>query len=375
MSVATMIRALIVNAGSSTLKLAAFEISPTEEKKVWRGQLDCTDHHQACQQLLSELNETHPDWIPTAIGHRVVHGGTQFIQPTYVDEGVVQKLRNLTPLAPLHQPANIAGIEATRQLFPMTLQFACFDTAFHRSRSFASETYALPRHFFEQGVRRYGFHGLSYQFISAELATHHPNLHSGKVIICHLGNGASMAAVHGGTCVETTMGFTPTDGLPMGTRCGQIDPGVLLHLIAENNYTVDTLSRLLTKQSGLLGLSGGISGDMRDLLSNPHPHCREAIDVFVYRIAYFIGALTASLQGLNGIVFTGGIGEHAPAIRADVINRLQWLGAQLDSVANQHNQQLISLPQSAVTILVIPTDEERMIARAIMNLTKQGSSQ
>jgi acetate kinase len=361
-----MVRVLTINAGSSSLKAAAFDITATEESRIWHGQVDCTDHYLACQSLLEGLKATAPTWTPETIGHRIVHGGTTFLAPTIIDESVVTAIESLTPLAPLHQPANVAGIKAAQQLFPSLPQFACFDTAFHANRGFVREAYALPREYFERGIRRYGFHGLSYQFICTELRNNHPELAHGKVIICHLGNGASMTAINACRSVETTMGFTPTDGLIMGTRCGQIDPGILLHLIEHDGLTSQQLAKLLTKQSGLLGLSGGLSSDMRHLLSSDRPESRQAIELFVYRCQYHIGALAAALQGIEGLIFTGGIGEHASSIRESIVAGLAWLGADLDLSANSEHQRCISTASSRFPVLVIPTDEERTIARAAL---------
>lgn len=364
-----MPRVLTINAGSSSLKAAAFYISHAEEHKIWQSHLDCSDHLQATEILLKELAQAQPTWQPDAIGHRVVHGGTDFTSPSRITAEVLQTIADLTPLAPLHQPANLAGIQAAQHLFPNLPQIACFDTAFHRGRDFVHEAYALPRRFYAQGIRRYGFHGLSYQFILDELLQHHDELAKKKIIICHLGNGASMAAVKDGQCVETTMGFTPTDGLIMGTRSGQIDPGVLLHLMDHEKIPASELLALLTKKSGLLGVSSDYSSDMRKLLDSDQRESKEAIEMFVYRCQYFIGALTASLQGIDGLIFTGGIGEHAASIRAAIVDGLSWLGGKLDGVANAQHSRRISSEESRLSILVIPTDEERTIARAVWKLT------
>lgn len=364
-----MPKVLVINAGSSTLKMAAFETSSDrsstpQEKRNWNDHLDCTDHLAAFEILLKRLRSDYPNWSPDIIGHRIVHGGPNFSKPVQITSDIYAQLKELTPLAPLHQPANLAGIDASMQLFPQTPQIACFDTAFHQTRSFASQTYAIPRQFFEQGIRRYGFHGLSYQYICEELQRIAPTIASKKIIICHLGNGASLAAIENGQCCETTMGFTPTDGLPMGTRCGQIDPGILLYWLKHDSLGADEINSLITKKSGLLGLSGGFSSDMRALLQANTQECHEAIEVFVYRVCYFIGALVASLQGLDALIFTGGIGENASSVRADILSRLQWLRIRVDKSANQNNRLVISSVDSQVGAFVIPTDEERVIARA-----------
>lgn len=366
-----MLRVLTINAGSSSLKAAAFNLDEHNETRLWHGNLDCTDHLQACQALLSELSEKYPTWHPDAIGHRVVHGGTRFAAPTPLNADVLRAIAELTSLAPLHQPANLAGIHAAQQLFPQLPQFACFDTAFHRGRDFIHEAYALPRIYYEQGIRRYGFHGLSYQFICDELQKSHPRLYEGKVVICHLGNGASMSAVSGGRCIETTMGFTPTDGLVMGTRTGQIDPGVLLHLIDHEKLSSAELLKLLTKKSGLLGVSNDFSSDMRKLLDSNTSQSREAIEMFVYRCQFFIGALAAAMQGIDGLIFTGGIGEHAHTIRENISSGLKWLGIEINPSANLYHREQISTPSSRVIVLVQATDEERTIARAVHELSKR----
>jgi acetate kinase len=364
-----MPKVLVINAGSSTLKMAAFQTSlgpstNSPDKRLWNDHLDCTDHLAAFEILLKRLRSDHSNWSPDIIGHRIVHGGPNFSKPVRITSDIYAQLKELTPLAPLHQPANLAGIDASTQLFPQTPQIACFDTAFHQTRSFASQTYAIPRQFFEQGIRRYGFHGLSYQYICEELQLIAPTIASKKIIVCHLGNGASLAAIENGQCCETTMGFTPTDGLPMGTRCGQIDPGILLYWLKHDLLTADEINSLITKKSGLLGLSGGFSSDMRALLESNTQQCRDAIEVFVYRVCHYIGALTASLQGLDALIFTGGIGENANSVRADILSRLQWLGIRVDPFANQNNRLVISSVDSKVGAFVIPTDEERVIARA-----------
>lgn len=365
-----MLRVLTINAGSSSLKASAFNLCESNETRLWHSQLDCTDHLAASQTLLAELADAHPDWCPNAIGHRVVHGGTRFTAPTPINDDVLQAIADLTPLAPLHQPANLAGIHAAQQLFPALPQFACFDTAFHRGRDFVHEAYALPRAYYEQGIRRYGFHGLSYQFICDEIRQQYPELYKGKLVLCHLGNGASMAAVHAGRCVETTMGFTPTDGLIMGTRSGQIDPGVLLHLMDQEHLTSKELLNLLTKKSGLIGVSNDYSSDMRKLLDSDTRESQDAIEMFVYRCQYFIGALVAAMQGIDGLVFTGGIGEHAHTVRDKVAAGLKWLGIEIDPIANLNHLQQISTPNSRIRVLVLPTDEERTIARAVLAMSQ-----
>lgn len=297
------------------------------------------------------------------VGHRVVHGGAKHADPARVTQELLADLDRLVPLAPLHQSHNLAAIRAIAALRPKLPQVACFDTAFHHTMPAVATRFALPREFEIAGVRRYGFHGISYEYIAARLREIAPTLAQGRVIAAHLGNGASLCAMRSGRSVDTTMGFTALDGLVMGTRCGNLDPGVILYLEQERGLTSAQIQDLLYRRSGLLGVSGGLASDMRTLLASGDPHAREAVELFVFRIARQAGALTSSLGGLDGIVFTAGIGEHAPKIRAQVCTRLAWLGVQLDADANSVNSALISTPQSCVEVRVIPTDEEAVIAR------------
>jgi acetate kinase len=283
-------------------------------------------------------------------------------------------LDRLIPLAPLHEHHNVALIRAIAAIRPDLPQIACFDTAFHHGMPYLATRFALPREYEEAGVRRYGFHGLSYEYIAQRLRDAAPELAAGRVIVAHLGNGASLCAMRQGRSIDTTMGFTPLDGLVMGTRCGAIDPGVILYLLQQRGLTPGQVEDLLYHRSGLLGVSGGIGSDMRALLASADPHAREAIELFVFRIAREIGALTAMLGGLDGMVFTGGIGERAPAIRAMVGERLGWLGAEIDDDANDGNAAVISTPRSRIQLRVIPTDEEAMIARHTLNTIRAGSA-
>jgi acetate kinase len=295
------------------------------------------------------------------IGHRVVHGGTRYAAPVRVDEQVLAELYKLVPLAPLHQPINLAPIRKLRAARPELPQAACFDTAFHRTQPREAELFALPRHFYDEGIRRYGFHGLSYQFIARSLQEMAPQAAVGRTVVAHLGSGVSMCALHNGRSVATTMGFTALDGCPMGTRSGSLDAGVVLHLARERGMSLDAIEKLLYQQSGLLGLSG-ISNDMRALLRSDVPAAREAVDYFVYRLSRELGSLAAALGGLNALVFTAGIGENSPEIRAAICARAAWLGVELDDAANSAGGPRISRPHSAVSVWCIPTDEERMIA-------------
>ena len=295
------------------------------------------------------------------VGHRVVHGGTEHAAPVLVDDRVMAALRKLVPLAPLHQPHNLGAIDAVTAAYPGVPQVACFDTAFHRGHPWVADTFALPRHFYDEGVRRYGFHGLSYEYIARELARSAPALAAGRVVVAHLGNGASCCAMLAGRSIDSSMGFTALDGLPMGTRTGQIDPGVLLHLIDERGFDTARLQTLLYHESGLKGLSG-ISSDMRDLEASDRPEAAEAIAYFAYRARCQIGALAAALEGLDGLVFTAGIGEHDHAVRARICRGLSWLGIELDEAANAKDATIVSTTASRVEVRVVPTDEERMIA-------------
>jgi acetate kinase len=297
-----------------------------------------------------------------AVGHRVVHGGTRFTAACLIDAEIVRQLEALVPLAPLHQPHNVAAIKAVLQMAPGLPQVACFDTAFHRTQPAVARAFALPRRFADEGVQRYGFHGLSYEYIASALASRDRRAAYGRTIVAHLGNGASLCALRDSRSVATTMGFTALDGLVMGTRCGAIDPGVLLYLMAQHGMSPGDLEKLLYEQSGLLGVSG-ISSDMRTLLGSADPHAQDAIELFLYRVQREFGAMAAVLGGVDAIVFTGGIGEHAPAIRARICRRAGWLGLELDDALNEENAECISRRGSHVTAWVIPADEELMIAR------------
>ncbi len=381
---------LTLNSGSSSIKFSLFEVSGLDRLTfAAKGEIEgigsaphffarnaegvalaerrWPDPNQDFQSLL----ETVIDWTEThlggdhliAVGHRVVHGGPDHCRPGRVTPELLAALDRLTPLAPLHEPHNVAPIRAIAATRPNLLQVACFDTAFHHTMPVVATRFALPREYEAAGVRRYGFHGLSYEYIAGRLRNVAPALAAGRVIAAHLGNGASLCAMHAGRSIDTTMGFTALDGLVMGTRCGNIDPGVILYLEEERGMASKQIQDLLYLKSGLLGVSGGIASDMRTLLLSSDPRATEAIELFVYRIAREIGALTSSLGGLDGLVFTAGIGEHAPAIRAAVCRRLAWLGVAIDAEANDRNATRISTPASRIAVHVIPTNEEAMIAR------------
>lgn len=335
--------------------------------QVWSGG-EGLDHAAALSHLLELMPKFLQRIEVVAVGHRIVHGGVAFEKPVVLTPSVVEQLDQLVPLAPLHQPHNLAPVRALMKLAPRVPQVACFDTAFHTTGPELSQRFALPREFHHAGVRRYGFHGLSYEYIASRLPQVDRRAAQGRTIVLHLGNGASMCALQHGLSVASTMGFTALDGLPMGTRCGNIDPGVLLWLMDERGMDARQIETLLYKQSGLLGVSG-ISSDMRALLSSDHAAAREAIDLYVYRIRRELGSLSAALGGVDSLVFTAGIGEHAAHIRARVCRDAAWLGVQLDEAANQAGPiepgqpYRISLPESAVSAWVIPTNEELMIAR------------
>jgi acetate kinase len=378
---------LTLNAGSSSLKIGLFAASLDvlatglvdriggEGALRLRGadEADLTlpeglqarfgDHGEALTTVLAALAALFPGLDIGAVGHRVVHGGPDHDKPVRLDEAIVADLDRLSPFAPLHQPHNLSGIRAAMAAFPGAVQVACFDTAFHRGHPFVNDAFALPRALYDKGIRRYGFHGLSYDYIAGALADSAPDLAAGRVIVAHLGNGASMCALKGGRSVASTMGFSALDGLPMGTRCGQVDPGVLLYLMDQEGMTATEISDMLYRQSGLLGLSG-VSNDMRTLEASGDPRAAEAIDYFVFRIQRELGGLAAALKGLDGLVFCGGIGENSRTIRARVAEGMGWLGLAVDPERNAVNGPVISPAGAAVAVMVIPTDEEGVIARA-----------
>lgn len=376
---------LILNSGSSSIKFTLYHGTQTELSGQVSGlgasphlsltshaasltidrdlsEHDGRNHHDVLIALLPILEAALKGRHVDAVGHRVVHGGTDYVQPVRIDASILDKLKALEPLAPLHQPHNIAGILAAQDAFPEAAQVACFDTAFHRKHPWVNDTFALPRSFYEEGVRRYGFHGMSYEYICDYLKRNHPDAYGGRVVVAHLGNGASMCAIRNGQSVGSTMGFTALDGLPMGTRCGQLDPGVVLYLLTSKGMSADEVSDLLYKDSGLKGLSG-ISQDMRTLSQSNDPRAKEAIDYFVFRIRRELGAMSAVLSGLDTFVFTGGIGENAANIRSRVCAGQEWLGMEIDEGRNDENRIDISTDASRTSVLVIPTDEEEMIRR------------
>lgn len=318
-------------------------------------------HADLLKDLFAWARDRLKNYEVLAIGHRVVHGGIDFIAPQLVDDQLLAALDQLCPLAPLHQPHNLVAIRAVAALRPGLPQVACFDTAFHHSMPDSATRFAIPRALYDQGVRRYGFHGLSYEYIARQLQEIDPELGRGRVIVAHLGNGASLCAMKDGKSVNTTMGFTTLDGLVMGTRCGSIDGGLVLHLQSQMGMSLTEIETMLYKQSGLLGVSG-ISSDMRALAASEAPEAQEAIDLFAWRVVQKVGAFAADLGGLDGLVFTAGIGENDANIRRLICERLEWLGLQIDDDANRENAPVISKPDSPVKVRVIPTDEEQMLA-------------
>lgn len=330
-----------------------------DERDEWpRG--SPLNHTGALRYILGWMEETNSDIKIAAAGHRVVHGGLIYDRPVRLDEGIMADLDKLVPLAPLHQPHNLAAIRALQEVAPEMPQIACFDTAFHHNQPPVAQMFALPRALIESGVRRYGFHGLSYEYIAHRLPDYAPNAR--KVVVAHLGSGASMAALLDRRSIASTMGFTAVDGLPMGTRTGNLDPGVLLYLMQDRGYDAKAIEKLLYKDSGLLGVSG-VSNDMRDLLESDNPHAAEAVELFVYHVCKNLGALASALEGLDVLVFTAGIGENSPEVRQRICKRSEWLGIHLDEAANQQRGcSLISTADSRVPVFVIPTNEELMVA-------------
>jgi acetate kinase len=385
---------LILNAGSSSLKFAVYRANAASTLHAeYRGAIEeigrhgrfrvfhapdagglvdlavaSADHEQALRLLLVWLDTRHPGLEFRAAGHRVVHGGADSICPVRVDEYVLSKLERLIPLSPLHQPHNLAAIRALAGLRPQLPQIACFDTAFHHTLPQVARSFALPRELSARGIRRYGFHGLSYEYIAGVLPDYLGAAAEGRVMVAHLGNGASLCAMRQRRSVETSMSFTPLDGIPMGSRCGALDPGVLLYLLREEGMNLEQLDELLHHRCGLLGVSG-ISGDVRELLASSHPHAAEALDLFAYRASQAVASHAVALEGIDALVFTAGTGEHAAAIRAAICRRLAWLGLTLDADANRRHGPRISHADSRVSVWVIPTNEELVIARHAWALT------
>lgn len=333
-----------------------------------------TSHAEAMARVIETLRRDLPEAEVVAIGHRVVHGGAEHSAPAEITEHLIADLERLCPLAPLHQPHNIAGIRAAEAAFPGVPQVAVFDTAFHRNHPWVNDTFALPRALYDRGVRRYGFHGLSYDYITGALARIAPHLHEGRVVVAHLGSGASMCAIQNGRSVASTMGFSALDGLPMGTRCGQLDPGVVLYLMQSEGMSADQVAALLYQRSGLLGLSG-LSNDMRALEAAGTAEAAEAIDYFVFRIQRELGGMAAAMGGIDALVFCGGIGENSRMIRARVCERAGWMGIEIDHAKNARNDLVISSDLARTTVMVVPTVEAEVIVRAALALLQARSGQ
>jgi acetate kinase len=381
---------LVINAGSSSIKFSLYigngEAKPTLKSKGQVEGINVAPHFIAQgvdgavlaeQRWPADSNLNHDDllkhlidWVEdhldgarlVAAGHRVVHGGPRWSAPARITEELLDELEGFVPLAPLHQPHNLAPIRALARVHPDLTQVACFDTAFHRTNPKVAETFALPRELTDEGVRRYGFHGLSYEYIARRLKDIAPDTAAGKVVVCHLGSGASMCAIDNGQSVASTMGFTALDGLPMGTRTGAMDAGVILYLLQQKRMSAAEIETLLYKKSGLLGVSG-ISNDMRVLLESDHPHAAEAVELFCYRIRRELGSLSGAMGGLDAVVFTAGIGEHSAPVRSKVCHGAGWLGIELDDAANAGHAERITKTSSRIPVFVIPTDEEMMIAK------------
>ena len=397
---------LVINSGSSSVKFAVYDVAcdaafdstltriangriegigsaprllawgqdgaPLEDKPIAVSADPVLGREDAFKQLFERLKRYAAGRTLLAAGHRVVHGGEKFTRPALVTPEVLAQLDGYTPLAPLHEPHNLSSIRAISSLLPELPQVACFDTGFHTTQPWVAQAYALPRHITEAGVKRYGFHGLSYEYIASVLPVHFGAAADGRVVVAHLGNGASLCAMKNRQSIASTMGFTALDGLMMGTRCGSLDPGVVLYLMGALGMTVQAVQKLLYEQSGLLGVSG-VSGDMRAVEASETSEARQAIDLYVYRIGQQLGSLAASLGGLDALVFTAGIGENSAMIRRQVCRDAAWLGIELDEAANQAHApgaRRISTAGSRVAAWVIPTNEELMLARHTLTVLK-----
>ncbi|SHK21910.1 acetate kinase [Roseomonas rosea] len=389
---------LTFDPGSSTIKLGLFAVGAEAPRRLGKGVIDLRhepltlhivegpttadfpltatvtdDLHDVIDETLGWLASHFSLSALAGVGHRVVHGGDRFVDPEAITDDTLAAIEALVPLAPLHQPQSVRLIRAIRYLRPGLPQSASFDTAFHRSQGDLVRRFALPRMLFDEGVKRYGFHGLSYKYIAARLAQVAPDIVGGRVVAAHLGSGASLCRLEAGVSRDTSMGFSTLDGIPMATRCGTLDPGVLIHLMKERGLSIEAVEDMLYHRSGLLGLSG-ISADSRDLIESEAPEAREALDLFAFRIARETAAIANTLGGLDGIVFTAGIGEHQPQIRAAVCRHLAWLGVAVDPIANSQNAIRIESSTSKAAVLVVPTDEERVIAEEACSVLLTGKA-
>ena len=388
---------LTINAGSSSLKFALFSLDDSalgpqrrfrgmvaniggrggfsvrdaEGNRVVDSKAVAVDHEQALSVTLDWCRECLGGGVLQAVGHRVVHGGEHFSAPVRVNEEVIADLRRYESLAPLHQPHNLNAMTTLARFHPELPQVACFDTAFHHTQSSLASSFALPRQFAQAGIRRYGFHGLSYEYMAGVLPDYLGTAAEGRVVVAHLGNGASLCAMQGRRSVATTMGLTPLDGLMMGTRCGALDPGVVLYLQQRMGISAAQVGELLNERSGLLGVSG-ISPDMHTLLQSEAPEAREAVDLFAYRVGRELGSMAAALGGIDALVFSAGIGERASAVREAILEQAAWLGFELDRASNQRGGPCITSAQSNASAWVIPTDEEQVIARHTWRLSRPG---
>lgn len=382
---------LVINAGSSSIKFAIFAIKKdlqkinygmidkvlidpeitiynTEKQIILNEKFGLIDYDTIVKNLIGSINNYLEDFTLIGVGHRVVHGGTNYLAPILINEQVIRELNKLIPLAPLHQPYNLKLITSIRKIYPDLKQVACFDTAFHASQSMLVRKFAIPEELANEGVIKYGFHGLSYEYIAGMIPNFFPQpVSMGKIIVAHLGNGSSVCALNQLKSVASSMGFTALEGLMMGTRCGNIDPGVVLYLLEQKKLTVQETTKLLYSGSGLLGVSG-ISSDVRTLEASNDIKAKQALELFCYRAAREMLALCTILQGLDGIVFTAGIGEHSIFIREKICNWLSWLGIELDDLANKKHADLITTPNSKITVAIIPTNEELMIAQHAQQL-------
>lgn len=380
---------LVINSGSSSIKFAIF-VYHKNLKMLYHGEIESitdspcltildANRLQIVKQNISSKGikaglEAFFNWFEQvsdsitlkAVGHRVVHGGTYFSQPTLVTDEVLKKISSLIPMCPLHEPQSLEAIKSIQSIYPDIPQVVCFDTTFHRTQDHLATLFAIPRKLIDEGLIRYGFHGISYEYIASVITQHIGDIGKKRVIVAHLGSGASMCAMHQCKSVATSMGFTALDGLMMGTRCGSIDPGLIVYLLQEKHYSVKEVTTMLYQESGLLGVSG-ISSDMKKLQSNSSPHAIEAVDLFCFMAAKELSALCGILQGCNAIVFTAGIGEKSPLIRKKICDRLKWLGVVLDEDANNNNASIISQDTSKITVSIIPTNEEYIIAQHTMN--------
>ena len=392
---------ITVNMGSSSLRCAVFavedgspvpllrlSISGLPNKMIWRRvdlrddqsdeeELPAADREAAQENALRMMLKRLESEVPVdnicAFSHRIVHGGQEFAEPVLLDPDVVKRLEALEPLAPNHQPFNLQPARILQERYPEIPQVACFDTAFHHELPRLATIFAIPRQMTASGIIRYGFHGLSYEHIACDLAENTPELARGRVIAAHLGHGASLCAMRDGHSIATTMGLTALDGLPMGKRCGALDPGVVLHLILQEKMSAEDVEEVLYQRSGLLGLSG-ISDEMTDLLESDEAEASEAVDYFVYRCQREIGSLVAALDGLDGLVFTGGIGENSPVVRSRICNGLSWLGVRIDETANQDGSSDFAASDSNVRLMRIPADEERSLARGARSVQSGSGS-